>query len=61
MELTLRQKLGQLVLYSLDTNEITPETEAFMREYCIGNVIHFGNNVTDFAGSKALNAKIRLH
>ncbi|MBR5225680.1 MAG: beta-N-acetylhexosaminidase [Clostridia bacterium] len=59
MELTLRQKLGQLVLYSLDTNEITPETEAFMREYCIGNVIHFGNNVTDFAGSKALNAKLR--
>ena len=59
MELTLRQKLGQLVLYSLDGNEITPETEAFMREYCIGNVIHFGNNVTDFAGSKKLNAQLR--
>ncbi|MBR5287658.1 MAG: beta-N-acetylhexosaminidase [Clostridia bacterium] len=59
MELTLRQKIGQLVLYSLDSNEITPETEAFMREYCIGNVIHFGNNVTDFAGSKKLNAQLR--
>lgn len=59
MALTLRQKIGQLVLYSLDGNEITPQTEALMREYCIGNVIHFGNNVTDFAGAKALNAQLR--
>ncbi len=59
MALTLRQKIGQLVLYSMDGDQITPETEAFMREYCIGNVIHFGNNVTDFAGSKALNAQLR--
>ena len=59
MELTLRQKIGQLVLYSMDTNEITPEMNALMQEYCIGNVIHFGNNVTDFEGSKALNARLR--
>lgn len=59
MALTLRQKIGQLVLYSLEGNEITPQTEAMMREYCIGNVIHFGNNVTDFAGAKALNAQLR--
>ena len=59
MELTLRQKIGQLVLYSMESNEITPETKALMQEYCIGNVIHFGNNVTDFEGSKALNAQLR--
>ena len=59
MELTLRQKIGQLVLYSMDGNEITPETKAMMETYCIGNVIHFGNNVTDFEGSKALNAQLR--
>ena len=59
MELTLRQKIGQLVLYSMESNEITPETKALMQEYCIGNVIHFGNNVTDFAGSKALNTQLR--
>lgn len=59
MELTLRQKIGQLVLYSMDGNEITPETKALMQEYCIGNVIHFGNNVTDFEGAKALNAQLR--
>jgi len=59
MELTLRQKIGQLVFYSMDGNAITPETKALMQEYCIGNVIHFGNNVTDFAGSKALNAQLR--
>lgn len=59
MELTLRQKIGQLVLYSMDGNEITPETRALMQEYCIGNVIHFGNNVTDFEGAKKLNAQLR--
>ena len=59
MELTLRQKIGQLVLYSMDGNEITPETKAMMQEYCIGNIIHFGNNVTDFEGAKALNAQLR--
>ena len=59
MELTLRQKIGQLVLFSLDSNEITPATEVLMREYCIGNVIHFGNNVTDFEGAKTLNAQLR--
>ena len=59
MELTLRQKIGQLVLYSMDGNEITPETKALMQQYCIGNVIHFGNNVTDFEGAKALNDQLR--
>ncbi|MBP3646835.1 MAG: beta-N-acetylhexosaminidase [Clostridia bacterium] len=59
MELSLRQKIGQLVLYSMDGNAITPETETFIREYCIGNVIHFGNNVTDFSGAKALNKQLR--
>lgn len=59
MELTLRQKIGQLVLYSMDGNEITPETRSLIQDYCIGNVIHFGNNVTDFAGSKKLNAELR--
>ena len=59
MELTLRQKIGQLVLYSMDGNTITPETRRLMQDYCIGNVIHFGNNVTDFDGSKKLNAELR--
>ena len=59
MELTLRQKIGQLVLYSMESNEITPETRALIQQYCIGNVIHFGNNVTDFSGSKALNSQLR--
>lgn len=59
MELTLRQKIGQLVLYSMDGSEITPETKAMLEKYCIGNIIHFGNNVTDFAGAKQLNAQLR--
>lgn len=59
MELTLRQKIGQLVLYSMDGGEITPETQSFMQHYCIGNVIHFGNNVSGFEDARALNARLR--
>ncbi|MBR2943086.1 MAG: glycoside hydrolase family 3 protein [Clostridia bacterium] len=59
MELTLRQKIGQLVLYSMDGNEITPETRAMLKDYCIGNVIHFGNNVTGFEDSKRLNSELQ--
>ncbi|MEE1199925.1 MAG: glycoside hydrolase family 3 protein [Christensenellales bacterium] len=58
MELTLRQKIGQLVLTSLDGNEITPEFRARVEKYHIGNIIHFGNNVTDFEGARALNREL---
>ncbi len=59
MALTLRQKIGQLVLYSMDGDTLSPQTRALMQTYCIGNIIHFGNNVTDFNGSRQLNAELR--
>lgn len=59
MNMTLRQKVGQLVMCSLDDNVVDDTMEAFLTEYCVGNIIHFGNNVTGFEDSKALNAKLR--
>lgn len=58
MELTLRQKIGQLVLYSMDGREIDERTDSILREYCVGNVIHFGNNVSDYEASRALNEQL---
>lgn len=58
MNLTLREKIGQLVLYSMEGNVLDQETLATLRDYKIGNIIHFGNNVTGFDDAKALNAQL---
>ena len=58
MELSLRQKIGQLVLYSLDGCDMDASTVRTLRDYCVGNVIHFGNNVQGLADARALNAAL---
>jgi len=58
MELTLRQKIGQLVLYSMDGSEIDERTDRILCEYCVGNVIHFGNTVSEYKASCALNEQL---
>lgn len=58
MELTLRQKIGQLVLYSLDGCEMDASAVRTLRDYCVGNVIHFGNNVLGLDETRALNVAL---
>lgn len=58
MNLTLREKIGQLVLYSMEGNTLDPDTLNTLRDYKIGNIIHFGNNVQGFDDAKALNAQL---
>lgn len=58
MNLSLREKIGQLVLYSMEGAQLDADTLNTLREYCIGNIIHFGNNVTAFDDAKALNAAL---
>ena len=58
MNLTLREKIGQLVLYSMEGNTLDQQTLDTLRDYKIGNIIHFGNNVTGFDDAKALNAQL---
>jgi len=55
MELTLRQKIGQLVMCSLDGREIDENAAILLHDYCAGNIIQFGNNVSGFADAKAFN------
>ncbi len=59
MNLTLREKIGQLVLYSMEGNTLDQDTLDTLRDYKIGNIIHFGNNVTGFDDARALNAQLR--
>lgn len=58
MELSLRQKIGQLALCSLDGRDVTAPEKEFLREYRVGNIIHFGNNVLGFAQARAFNEKL---
>ena len=58
MNLTLREKIGQLVLYSMEGNTLDPDTLNTLRDYKIGNIIHFGNNVQGFDDARALNAQL---
>lgn len=59
MNLTLREKIGQLVLYSMEGNVLDDDTLRTLSNYKIGNVIHFGNNVAGFDDAKALNEQLR--
>lgn len=58
MNLTLREKIGQLVLYSMEGNTLDQQTLDTLRDYKIGNIIHFGNNVTGFDDAQSLNAHL---
>ena len=58
MELSLRQKIGQLVLFSLDGRVLDASAADTLRDYCVGNIIHFGNNVEGLEDARALNAAL---
>ncbi len=57
-DLTLRQKIGQMALCSLDGGTVDAKAEALLRDFYVGNIIHFGNNVFDFRQAKRLNAEL---
>ncbi len=43
--LTLRQKIGQMIMMGFPAEEVTPELAEFLSEYKIGNIILFTRNV----------------
>lgn len=59
MMLSLRQKIGQMVLCSSDGREIDFGAKKLIADYPVGNLIHFGNNVSDFEGTRAFDASLR--
>ncbi len=54
-ELSLEEKIGQLLMASLDGLTLDTATERFLAENHIGNIVHFGNNARDPEQTLALN------
>lgn len=44
-KLTIKEKIGQISMYGIDTTEITDDTINLIKEYKIGNIILFARNV----------------
>ncbi|HSK68445.1 MAG TPA: glycoside hydrolase family 3 protein, partial [Candidatus Limnocylindria bacterium] len=47
-----------MALVSLDGGEVDAGAASLLRDYHVGNVIHFGNNVADFGSARRLNAEL---
>lgn len=48
-----------MVLCSLDAREMDFDAKKLIADYHVGNLIHFGNNVSDFEGTRVFNAGLR--
>lgn len=44
-KLTIKEKIGQISMYGIDTTEITEDTINLIKEYRVGNIILFARNV----------------
>ena len=59
MEMTLRQKLGQKLIFAFYGTELSPEFKKILKTYSIGNVIIFARNVASAQQLRALCQEIR--
>lgn len=59
MEMTLRQMLGQKLIFGFHGTTLSEEFKELVREYRIGNVILFARNVESAAQLRALCAQIQ--
>lgn len=53
------QKIGQLMMASIEVTEIDDATRAFLKENAVGNIILFGKNCVDRAQIARLNRQIQ--
>ena len=58
-KLTLEQKVGQLFLLTFEGTDLSEESKAHFRKYCIGNFIYFARNLTDYKSIRALSDKLQ--
>ena len=58
-QLSLEEKIGQLLLASLDGPELDEPARRFLKESHAGNIIHFGNNAHNPEQVTALNAELQ--
>ncbi len=57
--LALEEKIGQLLVASLDGAELDAQAERFLAECKVGNVVHFANNVGTPEQTAAFNRSLR--
>lgn len=57
--LTLEQKIGQMVIASIEVTRMDGRTRDFLRENAVGNVILFGKNCVDRGQLAALTGEIQ--
>lgn len=57
-QLTLEEKIGQMLIASLDGLALDESAGAFLDACHIGNIVHFGNNVQNRAQATELNAAL---
>lgn len=58
-QLTLREKIGQLIVAGFPGPEIDEETQRLLAEYKIGNIILFAHNVVNREQLKGLCAELQ--
>ena len=59
MEMTMREMLGQKLVFGFHGTSLTPEMKALIREYKLGNVILFLRNVESGAQLRCLCEEIQ--
>lgn len=57
--MTLKQKIGQMIMASIEVTEMDDKTRSFLKENCIGNIILFGKNCVNRAQIANLNRQIQ--
>lgn len=57
-EMSLREKIGQLVFIGFPESYLTSEVKTLIEEYKVGNIILFVRNINDFAQIYKLNKEI---
>ena len=57
--LTLKQKIGQMLLVPIEGTELDAATKAHLQKHHIGNIIHFAKNLTDYKSIRKLNDSLQ--
>lgn len=57
--MSLKQKIGQMIMASIEVTEMDEKTSAFLRENYVGNIILFGKNCVNRAQLANLNRQIQ--
>lgn len=58
-QMTIEQKVGQMIMASIEVTEMDDKTRRFLRENHVGNIILFGKNCVDRAQLAKLNRQIQ--